>query len=396
MMRYAVWLLVACLLVSCTPGQQSEPTSISSPAPTLAPVAAIDAVLRQYHDEVRPLVERLEAAQEPEPGFQLPLLADLQIVFVPLDERLYYVQSLLLPEATPDTQTLETRCFVVYSYERGDDLRSSSQSLFSRDSQEVLATTRLVAAIEGELYLVEQKDGLGGAGSATNREMVQRAVDPLVTLGTQGAEVEAALERILGYAIGLSWDEVPEHERRLALHQWALSSPHWSDRKQAAETLRRLGPEARQAIPALVQALGDEDDYVRGLVVAALVAVGLRAEESVPALLEALEDESEYRRAGAADALGSIGSTQEAESVAPALIRALGDPSPLVRQKAAGSLGFLGQMGSQDGVIPALMQALEDEDELVRQSAAIWLNNITGQDFGEDAQRWQDWWDEQE
>ena len=396
MEKYAVWWLVACLLVSCTPGQQSEPTSIPSPAPTLAPVPAVDAVLRQYHDEVRPLVERLEAAQEPKPGFQLPLLADRQIIFVPLDERLYYVQSLLSPEGTPDTQTLETKCFVVYSYERGDDLRSSSQSLFSRDSQEVLATIRLVADVEGELYLVEQKDGLGGAGSATNREMVQRAVDPLVTLGTQGVEVEAALEKILGYAIGLNWDEAPERERQLALHQWALGSPYWSDRKQAADTLRRLGPEARQTIPVLVQALGDEDDYVRGLVVAALVAVGMTAEESIPALLEALEDESEYRRAGAADALGAIGSTQEAEAVAPALIRALRDPSPLVRQDAADSLGFLGQMGSQGGVIPALIQALEDEDHSVRLKAALWLNNITGQDFGEDAQRWQDWWNEQQ
>lgn len=200
MEKYAVWLLVACLLVSCSPGQQSEPTSTPFPAPTVAPVPAVDAVLRQYHEEVRPLVERIEAAQEPEPGFHLPELADRQIVFVPLDERLYYVQSLLLPEGIPDTQVQAAKCFVVYSYERGDDLRASSQSLFSRDSQEVLATIRLVADVDGELYLVEQKEGPGGAGSATNREMVQRAVDPLVALGTEGADVETALEKILGYA----------------------------------------------------------------------------------------------------------------------------------------------------------------------------------------------------
>lgn len=396
MRKYAAWLVVVCFLASCAPGQPSEPTSVPSPAPTLAPVPAADTVLRQYHDEVLPLVERLKAAQEPGPGLQLPVLADCEIVMVPLDERLYYVQSLLLPEGLADVQTVEERCFVLYSYARGDDLRSSSQGLYSRSSQEVLAAIRLVAGAGGELYLVEQKDGLGGAGSATDSEMVRRAVEPLETLDARGAEIETALERILGYAAGLSWDEALETQRQVALHQWALSSPFWSDRKQAADTLRRLGPEARQAIPALIQALGDEDDYVRGLVVAALSTVGRRAEESIPALLEALEDESEYRREGAADALGSIGSTQGAEAVIPALIQALEDPSPLVRRQAAGSLGFLSELGSQDGAIPALIQALEDEDRLVRERAAFWLIKRAGQDFGEDAQRWLDWWNEQE
>jgi HEAT repeat protein len=46
-------------------------------------------------------------------------------------------------------------------------------------------------------------------------------------------------------------------------------------------------------------------------------------------------------------------------------------------------------------VIPALIQALDDESIHVRTSAVRALKAITGQDFGEDPARWQQWWEEQ-
>jgi hypothetical protein len=43
-----------------------------------------------------------------------------------------------------------------------------------------------------------------------------------------------------------------------------------------------------------------------------------------------------------------------------------------------------------------LIQALRDWDEDVRWAAAWVLKEITGQDFGQDAAAWQQWWEEQQ
>jgi len=42
--------------------------------------------------------------------------------------------------------------------------------------------------------------------------------------------------------------------------------------------------------------------------------------------------------------------------------------------------------------VKPLIAALGDECEEVREAAAAALEDITDQDFGEDAGRWQSWW----
>jgi HEAT repeat protein len=374
---HAAWLLVGCLLVSCAPGQLSEPTEVPSPTPTPVPLPAVDAILQQYSAEVGPLSEKLEAAHKPQSSFRQPSFVDAQIVLIPLDARLYYVQTLLYPDELPDIPSTQTTAYIAYAYERGEDLHWSWH-MAGRDTQQVKVRIRLVADSDGEFLLVEERDGLGGAGSAGYQELIQQAVEPLEALGARAPEIESRLERILGFATGLDWDESLERSRQLALLQWALGSPHWADRVQAAEEIFRLGSVAKETIPALVKALGHEDDYVRGKVVAALVAVEHGAQESIPDLLEALEDENEYTRAGAAQALGAVGGSsgqtgQGAEATALALIQALGDESALVRKEAVSSLG---RMGPREGVIPALRGALEDEDPWVRRAAVLSLGLI--------------------
>jgi HEAT repeat protein len=96
-------------------------------------------------------------------------------------------------------------------------------------------------------------------------------------------------------------------------------------------------------------------------------------------------------RSSAAHALGSI--EPDASQAVPALIQALGDESEYVRAAAADALGEFGSQAS-DGV-PALIEALGDEHGGTRSSAARALQDITGQDFGEDADRWHQWWEQQ-
>ena len=78
----------------------------------------------------------------------------------------------------------------------------------------------------------------------------------------------------------------------------------------------------------------------------------------------------------------------------PPLIQALEDEEEWVRFAAAGVLGKISPEAKE--AVPALIKAVGDQDESVRFAAARTLGKITGQDFGEDAAAWQEWWEEQQ
>lgn len=75
-------------------------------------------------------------------------------------------------------------------------------------------------------------------------------------------------------------------------------------------------------------------------------------------------------------------------------VQALGDEDWDVRRAAALALRDIGPDAKE--AVPALIQALGDEGSGGRLPTALALEAITGQDFGEDAERWQQWWEEQE
>lgn len=65
-----------------------------------------------------------------------------------------------------------------------------------------------------------------------------------------------------------------------------------SERRQAADALVVLGADARPAVPALIEALKDEDEGVRLRAARALGVIGPEARAALPALNEALLDRS--------------------------------------------------------------------------------------------------------
>jgi HEAT repeat protein len=77
-------------------------------------------------------------------------------------------------------------------------------------------------------------------------------------------------------------------------------------RCSAARALAAMGPKAKEAVPALVQALSDPEPLVRDAAAAALGSIGAAATEAVPALIEALEDWNGFVRQAAAKALKMI------------------------------------------------------------------------------------------
>jgi HEAT repeat protein len=147
----------------------------------------------------------------------------------------------------------------------------------------------------------------------------------------------------------------------------------------AVEVIRRLGPQAKDAVPALILELKDPDPAYRQEVEFALAAIGPEAKAAVPALLEHMIDSKEEPkdRYTACYALGKIG---------PAAAVAV----PALRQNMAGDDKFLKvasvwallHIQPEDRplkalAVPLLAKALEEsERDLVKVEVATALGAI--------------------
>ena len=99
----------------------------------------------------------------------------------------------------------------------------------------------------------------------------------------------------------------------------------------AAKALGQIGDEAEAALPTLLQALRDNDMFLRAGITGALIKIGPPA---VPGLTNALFDPSNAVKRAACKALGKIGS----ERAVPALQFSLKDANPGVRKFAREAL----------------------------------------------------------
>lgn len=176
------------------------------------------------------------------------------------------------------------------------------------------------------------------------------------------ANVRAAAARALA-RLELTAESIPSLAK-------ALGSPDAYVRAFGAWSLGNLGPAAREAVPALVEALGPDDTAT--VVAAALARIGPAAAEAVPALVADLRGPDSGRRWRAARTLGRIGPT--AESAVTELVAALRDPNEAVRAHAARALGRIGP-----GAKPAaadLQRATGDSDPAVRAEARQALERL--------------------
>lgn len=111
------------------------------------------------------------------------------------------------------------------------------------------------------------------------------------------------------------------------------------------DTVTELGPQAAEAVPALVNAVrknfgGNYNEELHQDYRAALALASVGA-EAVDGLRELLSEEKESRRAEAAMALGRIGAA--AQAAIPDLIERLGDESDRVRRDVIVALGAIGE-----------------------------------------------------
>jgi hypothetical protein len=139
--------------------------------------------------------------------------------------------------------------------------------------------------------------------------------------------------------------------------------------------LIRIGP---PAVDPLISALNHPRPKVRGN--AALTLGLIRDTQAIAPLISALKDAEPEVRMWAAEALGEMPNSQ---SVRP-LIAALRDTDQHVRSYVAFSLGKSGDLRAVEPLIQSLREG--------NNAAGPALHEITGERFGADAEKWQEWW----
>lgn len=160
------------------------------------------------------------------------------------------------------------------------------------------------------------------------------------------------------------------------LRHWltALNAKDVSRRIEAAEALAQFGSAAKPAVPGLIQAMSDPEEWVRRQAVFALQTLGSDAQPAIPALRKALEDPSSRVRLLAAQTLSRL--DQETTAGAPVLaaIFTNGSVDLALRYQAGQALQELGPRAAEG--LTGLGATLRDPDGSVVSTAGSILGSV--------------------
>lgn len=147
----------------------------------------------------------------------------------------------------------------------------------------------------------------------------------------------------------------------------ALSADSTEARRRAAQTLGKIGPPAKSAIPTLSLLL---QSPITELNVAAIDAIArMESPDSVSPLMQGLESADVKVRLRAAQALTQLG--EHSTKAVPLLLPLMTDRERAVRQAALEAIGACGAKA-----VPDLKQALSDKSIIIRIAAARGLGAL--------------------
>ncbi len=183
------------------------------------------------------------------------------------------------------------------------------------------------------------------------------------TLGEIGAPaVPALIDALMGKEGTLRPADGPAPARLSQYGRLADESELEARRRNVCYALSAVGA---PAVPALIEAAGHPQWWVRAAAVNALGEMGLAAREAVPTLSAALRDDSLIVQQQAAQALGMA--SQEGPEAVPALAATLQHEDAEVRRNVTLALLRIGRHAEES--VPALQRVLEDDDRYVRGKA---------------------------
>ncbi|HEX4142021.1 MAG TPA: HEAT repeat domain-containing protein [Pirellulales bacterium] len=221
---------------------------------------------------------------------------------------------------------------------------------------------------------------LAAALNDEDPEVVSNVLDSLASLGEKIApRVSTALEDPKRRAKALALvqrmgpqakDCLPALLKLLDQKSGAVSDDETTS--QALMALGAIGPDAADAVAAISESLDSKDPQVVAAACYALGRIGRPAVSALPEITKQLNNESLYTRVSAAWALVSIDERdkqREAKLVLPLLLDALDNEVPLVQIEAAETLGALGPVANS--ALPKL-QSLVDHNNGAVGAAARW------------------------
>jgi hypothetical protein len=163
----------------------------------------------------------------------------------------------------------------------------------------------------------------------------------------------------------------PEIERAVQALARSLSDPDTSERMSCASALAFIGPNAKNASPALVAMFSRGNSQEKIFAGQALGTIGpcSTVQESVGALQDGLNSPDPDVIRSAADALGNIGA--QAAPAVPSLVKLITNGNEGLRRSAVRALARIGNLPND--VRPPLLLLLNDTNAFMRAGAAIAL-----------------------
>ena len=185
--------------------------------------------------------------------------------------------------------------------------------------------------------------------------------------------------KVRGSTAGVLCEIGPDAKDAVPALIGALKDDNLVVRASTAIALGEIGPDAKDAVPALSKVLvDDEESLVRMTAAQTLGKMGPDAKDAVPALIKTVKDVRIVRTFGrgvsksAVEALGNIG--PDAKEAVPALLRIYADQNQGLRNEAARAIKKIGIYPKE--AVPALIDSLKDDEDWVRWQAAVTLGRM--------------------
>jgi HEAT repeat protein len=327
----------------------------------------------------RQAAELLKALAENLPALVEPAISALSAALRDQDNlvRIYVAETLLRLKVRPEAM-----------------VRVLAEALKDEEAGVSMAAARILGhlgpdAKDAVPALIETlKDGSGAGGWAveTLREIGPVTIPAVLEVVRKSHKAEAR-----ALALAVLWSFGPKSREAIPVLVKSLKDENWEVRGKAAWVLGAIGPEAESAVPSIVELLNDETASAQASealakigprsvpflikvlegkkatarvgAVSALMQMGPKAKDAVPALIEALKElkdsHSRDRRDFVASTLGVIGS--EAKAAVPALAAILLDKreSPTLRNACLYALANIGSAARE--ALPAIREELKND-----------------------------------
>lgn len=371
-MRSAALLLLAATLAGCAGENEPPPPGPGSLVFKLEPVDAKKpgrvGWLATYEGGGKVARFRIELLSEPK-GASLPTFVRCSLTREPGSDGSVLLRDLAralggrVPAPGPGVETLDVAAALLgRDLSRGGKGNLVAGTFGSEPKGPWLATKLFLGDGEGEVFL--NLDPVGGYGEFSMKDpeygtSVVRELARLLQREAVAAAADAPADPEVapnGAAAESASTTLPTPDPNvLRLAEKAAPGVRQPERLKALESLSRMGPRARDAVPVFLKALEDADPLIRGQALRGLPALRPDPQIGIAAVTPLLRDSYPVNQVWAAEALAAFGDTRKAVTYLTVLLK--GHASTY----AAAGLTAIGPEAR--GAVPLLIEMLENRKD---------------------------------